>query len=64
MTNDAVRQELEALMKGMSEEEKTAFAKKLYDMGLERVSSGQDLSQENIRILNDVRAVIKKRTES
>lgn len=64
MTNDAVRQELEALMKDMSTEEKTEFAKKLYAMGLERVSIGQDLSQENIRILNDARAVIKKRTES
>ncbi|MFB9123564.1 hypothetical protein ACFFYR_10130 [Paraburkholderia dipogonis] len=41
MTNDAVRQELEALMKGMSEEEKTAFAQKLYAMGLERSVAGK-----------------------
>jgi hypothetical protein len=60
MTNDAVLQELEALMAGMSFEEKMEFAKKLYSMGLEKISSGQDLSQENIRILNNLRAEIKK----
>ncbi|MFL9897920.1 hypothetical protein PQR71_07070 [Paraburkholderia fungorum] len=64
MTNDAVHQKLEALMKDMSAEEKTEFAKKLYGMGEEAFSSGKDLSQENIRILNNLRAEIKKRTES
>ncbi|MGF6637027.1 hypothetical protein [Paraburkholderia sp. MM6662-R1] len=63
MTNDAVRQELEALMTNMSLEEKTEFAKKLYAMGLAQIASGEDLSQENIRILNDARTVIKKRSE-
>lgn len=64
MTNDAVRQELEALMSDMSADEKTEFAKKLYAMGLTMVASGDGVSQENVRILNELRAEIKKRTET
>lgn len=38
-----------------------ALTKKLYEIGKKRVSSGQDVSQENIAILNRTRDAIRKR---
>lgn len=60
MANEELESTLRELMEDMSSEDKAEFVKKLYARGFQKIASGEEMSQKNMRILNNLRNEIKK----